>query len=137
MLSYRFVARNIQRRSGALRMYHQNVVEHYENPRNVGSLDKNDQNVGTVSFYFRFVFSSLIYAVNCIILASHVDSSWNLSEIDGKRLSVLFFTHHSSLMSCLLRLFPNKLIPGPRWCTRLWRCHEDANSIFGRRQNNH
>mmetsp|Transcript_14016 Transcript_14016/g.21393 ORF Transcript_14016/g.21393 Transcript_14016/m.21393 type:complete len:156 (+) Transcript_14016:31-498(+) len=47
MLSYRFVARNIQRRSGALRMYHQNVVEHYENPRNVGSLDKNDQNVGT------------------------------------------------------------------------------------------
>eukprot|EP00546_Thalassionema_frauenfeldii_P008178 CAMPEP_0178912684 /NCGR_PEP_ID=MMETSP0786-20121207/10412_1 /TAXON_ID=186022 /ORGANISM="Thalassionema frauenfeldii, Strain CCMP 1798" /LENGTH=136 /DNA_ID=CAMNT_0020585319 /DNA_START=141 /DNA_END=551 /DNA_ORIENTATION=+ len=28
-------------------MYHQNVVEHYENPRNVGSLDKNDQNVGT------------------------------------------------------------------------------------------
>jgi NifU-like protein involved in Fe-S cluster formation len=24
-------------------------VEHYENPRNVGSLDKNDDNVGTVS----------------------------------------------------------------------------------------
>ena len=23
------------------------VVDHYENPRNVGSLDKNDQNVGT------------------------------------------------------------------------------------------
>lgn len=23
------------------------VVDHYENPRNVGSLDKNDRNVGT------------------------------------------------------------------------------------------
>ena len=31
------------------RGYHENIVEHYENPRNVGSLDKNDLNVGTVS----------------------------------------------------------------------------------------
>jgi len=31
------------------RSYHENIVEHYENPRNVGSLDKNDRNVGTVS----------------------------------------------------------------------------------------
>jgi hypothetical protein len=30
------------------RLYHENIVEHYENPRNVGSLDKNDDNVGTV-----------------------------------------------------------------------------------------
>jgi iron-sulfur cluster assembly enzyme ISCU, mitochondrial len=35
---------NINKRS-----YHENIVEHYENPRNVGSLDKNDDNVGTVS----------------------------------------------------------------------------------------
>lgn len=27
--------------------YHPNVIEHYENPRNVGSLDKTDKNVGT------------------------------------------------------------------------------------------
>lgn len=27
--------------------YHPNVIEHYENPRNVGSLDKKDENVGT------------------------------------------------------------------------------------------
>eukprot|EP00795_Rhopilema_esculentum_P017199 gene17199-8740_t len=27
--------------------YHPNVIDHYENPRNVGSLDKNDVNVGT------------------------------------------------------------------------------------------
>ncbi|XP_053988181.1 iron-sulfur cluster assembly scaffold protein IscU [Hylaeus volcanicus] len=27
--------------------YHPNVLDHYENPRNVGSLDKNDSQVGT------------------------------------------------------------------------------------------
>ena len=31
------------------RGYHENIVEHYENPRNVGALDKNDTSVGTVS----------------------------------------------------------------------------------------
>ena len=30
-----------------LRMYHDNIVEHYENPRNVGSLDKKKDTVGT------------------------------------------------------------------------------------------
>ena len=29
------------------RLYHERVVNHYENPRNVGSLDKNNKNVGT------------------------------------------------------------------------------------------
>ncbi|CAM9387605.1 unnamed protein product, partial [Hapterophycus canaliculatus] len=29
------------------RGYHDNIVEHYENPRNVGSLDKKDKFVGT------------------------------------------------------------------------------------------
>ncbi|VDO12537.1 unnamed protein product [Rodentolepis nana] len=27
--------------------YHENVIDHYENPRNVGNLDKNKKNVGT------------------------------------------------------------------------------------------
>ena len=30
------------------RMYHENIIDHYENPRNVGSLDKSDPTVGTV-----------------------------------------------------------------------------------------
>ena len=29
------------------RSYHKNVIDHYQNPRNVGSLDKNDSNIGT------------------------------------------------------------------------------------------
>eukprot|EP00929_Paragymnodinium_shiwhaense_P012846 TRINITY_DN120734_c0_g1_i1.p2 TRINITY_DN120734_c0_g1~~TRINITY_DN120734_c0_g1_i1.p2 ORF type:complete len:167 (-),score=57.40 TRINITY_DN120734_c0_g1_i1:193-693(-) len=33
--------------AGTRRAYHQIVVDHFNNPRNVGSLDKNDQNVGT------------------------------------------------------------------------------------------
>lgn len=33
------------------RDYHEKIVEHYENPRNVGSLDKNDDNVGTVRLF--------------------------------------------------------------------------------------
>lgn len=28
-------------------LYHKKVIDHYEHPRNVGTLDKNDPNVGT------------------------------------------------------------------------------------------
>ena len=28
-------------------LYHTSVIDHYENPRNIGSLDKNDKSVGT------------------------------------------------------------------------------------------
>ena len=27
--------------------YHKKIIEHYENPRNVGSFNKNDKNIGT------------------------------------------------------------------------------------------
>ncbi len=33
--------------SGLIRSYHDNIIDHYENPRNVGSLDKKKSNVGT------------------------------------------------------------------------------------------
>jgi hypothetical protein len=39
------------------RSYHENIVEHYENPRNVGSLDKNDASVGTVRHRTRLYYS--------------------------------------------------------------------------------
>lgn len=31
----------------AIRSYHENIIDHYENPRNVGSLDKKKTTVGT------------------------------------------------------------------------------------------
>jgi NifU-like protein involved in Fe-S cluster formation len=33
--------------SKLIAFYHDNVIDHYEKPRNVGSLDKNKKNVGT------------------------------------------------------------------------------------------
>ena len=32
---------------GIKRQYHQNIIEHYENPRNIGLLDKKSSRVGT------------------------------------------------------------------------------------------
>uniref|UniRef100_A0A1L8E126 Putative iron binding protein involved in fe-s cluster formation n=1 Tax=Nyssomyia neivai TaxID=330878 RepID=A0A1L8E126_9DIPT len=34
-------------RSVPTALYHANVLDHYENPRNVGSMDKSEKNVGT------------------------------------------------------------------------------------------
>ncbi|KAK6170469.1 hypothetical protein SNE40_018855 [Patella caerulea] len=35
------------RSSVSVALYHKNVIDHYENPRNVGSMDKKDKDVGT------------------------------------------------------------------------------------------
>lgn len=45
------------------RGYHENIIEHYENPRNVGSLDKNDDDVGTVSGNICIIFSCFGWGV--------------------------------------------------------------------------
>ncbi|XP_048411980.1 iron-sulfur cluster assembly enzyme ISCU, mitochondrial isoform X1 [Stegostoma tigrinum] len=37
----------LKARAPLVAAYHKKVVDHYENPRNVGSLDKNAKNVGT------------------------------------------------------------------------------------------
>ncbi|KAL6114208.1 iscu [Pungitius sinensis] len=42
-----FSGRVFSRELTALGSYHTKVVDHYENPRNVGTLDKNAKNVGT------------------------------------------------------------------------------------------
>ncbi len=54
MMQSRMIAKHAMRSSQSLsgllrirRSYHDNVVDHYENPRNVGSLDKKKKNVGT------------------------------------------------------------------------------------------
>lgn len=39
--------KNISLISKLISLYHENVIDHYENPRNVGSLDKSKKNVGT------------------------------------------------------------------------------------------
>lgn len=46
----RFGSRALRRcipNASASRYYHESIVEHYENPRNVGSMDKKDSSVGT------------------------------------------------------------------------------------------
>jgi hypothetical protein len=58
MLSFtrRAIGKSLVPRVISVRRYHENIVEHYENPRNVGSFDKNDDSVGTVSLsLFRYL----------------------------------------------------------------------------------
>jgi nitrogen fixation NifU-like protein len=38
---------SVEARSILTRNYHEKVIDHYENPRNVGSFDKSDSNIGT------------------------------------------------------------------------------------------
>ena len=47
--TYRCISRNILSSTSIIskRLYHQKVIDHYTNPRNVGSLDKKSPNVGT------------------------------------------------------------------------------------------
>ena len=42
-----YLQRRIIRIPFRYRFYHNNVIDHYENPRNIGSLDKKKSNVGT------------------------------------------------------------------------------------------
>jgi len=37
----------VSRRNIVIRSYHSKIIDHYENPKNVGSLDKTSLNVGT------------------------------------------------------------------------------------------
>ncbi|KAJ1939344.1 iron-binding protein [Linderina macrospora] len=59
------------------RFYHEKVIDHYENPRNMGSLDKNDPTVGT----------GLVGAPACgdvMRLQIKVDDSGNITDVKFK-----------------------------------------------------
>ncbi|KAJ1918333.1 iron-binding protein [Mycoemilia scoparia] len=59
------------------RFYHEKVIDHYENPRNMGSLDKNDPTVGT----------GLVGAPACgdvMRLQIKVDESGKISDVKFK-----------------------------------------------------
>ena len=43
----RIVINTIKRHPRIIRQYHNKVVDHYEIPRNVGSFDPNEKNIGT------------------------------------------------------------------------------------------
>ena len=45
--SSRVIANNQSINATLVREYHEKVLDHYENPRNVGSMKKDDQDVGT------------------------------------------------------------------------------------------
>eukprot|EP00954_Amorphochlora_amoebiformis_P025007 1370240-Amorphochlora_amoeboformis.AAC.2 len=47
------LARSASPSRTAVRLYHPNVVDHYENPRNVGSLDSKSKKVGTGERFYR------------------------------------------------------------------------------------
>jgi iron-sulfur cluster assembly enzyme ISCU, mitochondrial len=71
------------------RAYHENIVEHYENPRNVGSFEKTDDSVGTVrSFPFLlFVFAGVSsYFSHCrFVVLIVVITVGTVHLIDGER----------------------------------------------------
>ena len=46
MIRYIFNKTKIYIPQSFYRIYHSYVIDHYENPRNIGNLDKNDKNVG-------------------------------------------------------------------------------------------
>ncbi|KAJ1665213.1 iron-binding protein [Coemansia sp. RSA 1813] len=61
----------------ARRFYHEKVIDHYENPRNMGSLDKNDPTVGT----------GLVGAPACgdvMRLQIKVDDAGNIADVKFK-----------------------------------------------------
>lgn len=43
----RIIGRQLSPAGPPPRLYHERVVDHYDNPRNVGTFDKNDADVGT------------------------------------------------------------------------------------------
>lgn len=72
------------------RFYHENIVEHYENPRNVGSLDKKDRSVGTVR-----IRAGVVVKPGFTTIRGHVTAS---IMVIPEFTSYTFYIHHSRLL---------------------------------------
>jgi Fe-S cluster assembly scaffold IscU len=105
-----------------VRYYHQNVIDHFDNPRNVGSFSKDDKNVGTglvgapacgdvlklqikVDPETGEIIESKFKAFGCgsAIAASSVVSEW----VKGKKIDDVSITNHE--IATHLNLPPVKL----------------------------
>lgn len=71
------------------RNYHENVIDHYENPRNVGSLDIKDSSVGTGKYFFSRIFVSFFCDIRSFLVSSSSCSRYKVNSIVDipKRLS--------------------------------------------------
>ena len=94
------------------RNYHENIVEHYENPRNVGSLDKNSDDVGTVS-------DSVVYYCNniCCVFGIYVFIQHGLPSI--LLFSLIFLQLQFIFKPPSFSLFENNRL-GTCWSACLW-----------------
>ncbi|KAA8493445.1 Iron-sulfur cluster assembly protein 1 [Porphyridium purpureum] len=88
-----------QAAAGGARTYHKNVLDHYENPRNVGSLDRNSPDVGT----------GLVGAPACgdvMKLQIRVDENGNIVESKFKTFGCGSAIASSSLATEMIRGMP-------------------------------
>ena len=82
------------------RYYHKNIVEHYENPRNMGSLDKNKRSVGI----------GLVGAPACgdvMKLSIDVDDYGVITDAKFKTFGCGSAIASSSYITCLLYTSPS------------------------------
>jgi len=81
---------------GGVRMYHEKVIDHYSNPRNVGTMDKSNQNVGT----------GLVGAPACgdvMKLQIEVDDAGKISDVKFKTFGCGSAIASSSYMTTLVK----------------------------------
>lgn len=96
MLILRHLVTNIKLKNINSKLYHKNILEHYENPRNVGSLDKTRKDVGT----------GLVGAPACgdvMKLQIQVDEDGNILDTKFKTFGCGSAISSSSLASELLK----------------------------------
>jgi len=117
------------------RAYHQNIVDHYESPRNVGALDKGDRSVGTglvgapacgdvMKLQIRVGADGRIaeakfktFGCGSAIASSSVATEW----VKGRTVEEVLSIRNTDI-AAHLKLPPVKL----HWCVARARCGADA-----------